>query len=326
MKNSVYININNRIKGVLNMLGKKGLIAIILVITLVSLIGCIDTDTQDRTGNNSDKEDIEEREEKIITQLRELNETDADLSKITEFIDENIHKVSKEKASSMISILDEAHNNHSQSFEEKFFHSDIQKAFIDAFNSGTGLEELGDIDDEKLNELLAETKNKGYKIETAEGLFFPIIDYKLYKKYNYYVTKDMGTYIDIMSVESAEIPAKDAALVISWDELIARAVRQEDFITKYPNSVKVDKVKKLFSNYVNYIFYGLDNTPLFSYENNSINDNAKKDYLENIKSESDSKLIETIADFIDVLEQNNYKLTEDVYNFRENAVENLLNK
>ena len=48
------------------------------------------------------------------------------------------------------------------------------------------------------------------------------------------------------------------------------------------------------------IFFMVSITPLFSYENNSINDNAKKDYLENIKSESDSKLIETIADFIDV--------------------------
>ncbi|MFW5649110.1 MAG: hypothetical protein ACOCG5_08485 [Candidatus Alkaliphilus sp. MAG34] len=305
---------------------KKSLIILILVLTLIASVSCVDTNMQKEVGGNSEhleQEKAKEREEKIIAQLRKFNETDVDLSKTIKFIDENVDKVSKGGASLMISLLEEAHNNHLQNFEENFFHSDIQEGFIDVFNSGTDLEDIENIDNEELNKLLAETKNMGYRVETVEGMFFPIIDYRFYEKYNCYVTEDMKAYIEIMSIESTEIPARDAGLAVSWDELIDRAIRQEGFITEYPDSIQIDKTKKIFSNYINFIFYGLDNTPLFNHGDNSIRDNAKKAYLETIKSESDSKLIETLADFVNVLEQNDYKLTGDVNDFRKNAVERI---
>jgi len=71
-----------------------------------------------------------------------------------------------------------------------------------------------EIEDEKVRELLSKTKNSGYRVETAEGMFFPVIDYEVYKKYSEYVTEDVKEYINIMAEESNNPPAKDAALVV----------------------------------------------------------------------------------------------------------------
>jgi len=53
-------------------------------------------------------------------------------------------------------------------------------------------------------------------------MFFPVIDYEVYKKYSEYVTEDVKEYINIMAEESNNPPAKDAALVVGWDEVLKR--------------------------------------------------------------------------------------------------------
>ena len=43
--------------------------------------------------------------------------------------------------------------------------------------------------------------------------------------------------------ESSNPPAKDAALIIGWDELIERALFQEKFLLDFPYSIRVPEVK-----------------------------------------------------------------------------------
>jgi len=50
---------------------------------------------------------------------------------------------------------------------------------------------------------------------------------KCIKKYSEYVTEDVKEYINIMAEESNNPPAKDAALVVGWDEVLKRALNQE---------------------------------------------------------------------------------------------------
>src|SRR5690554_6132018 len=107
----------------------------------------------------------------------------------------------------------------------------IYKIYQNGFdlNKINDINEINKILDQELKELLIETRNSGYKVETAEGMFFPIIDYQFYKQFTSYLSNDMENYIKIMSVESKEVPAKDAALVIGWDEILNRALSQEEF-------------------------------------------------------------------------------------------------
>ena len=182
------------------------------------------------------------------------------------------------------------------------------------------------LDDQKLKELLLETRSSVYKIETAEGMFFPIIDYQFYKKYSSYLTTDMWDYIRIMSVESNQVPAKDAALVIDWNEVVNRALSQEEFIVQYPGSTKISDIKDLYKKYLTFIFYGLNNSPLFSYDSKIMATEARNIYLEvvNRNRYKNSVLLEYLKEYLKLLERNNYKLTDEVMNYRKWAEEDIL--
>lgn len=136
--------------------------------------------------------------------------------------------------------------------EEKFYDSEIQNKIYEMYEPEFDLNKINDrntinmINDQELRELLLEIRSSGYKVETAEGMFFPIINYEYYQRYSFYVSSDMKEYIEIMTAESNKVPAKDAALVITWDEVLKRALSQEKFIIQYPESLKINDVKDLY--------------------------------------------------------------------------------
>jgi hypothetical protein len=167
--------------------------------------------------------------------------------------------------------------------------------------------------------LLITTKNNGYKIETAEGFYFPVIDYSLYKKYRQNVTPDMAAYIDIMAIESAKTPIKDAALVIGWQEVLQRAKTQEQFIKEYGSSAKSEDMKQLLKRYLVFSLYGANNTPLFSYENKQMVPVAKKAYLEAAFDANNGSFSKLMNDYLTILKKNEYKLTKEVDEFRKKA-------
>jgi len=126
-----------------------------------------------------------------------------------------------------------------------------------------------------------------------------------------------------MSAESDQPPAKDAALVIGWDELLRRAAAQEKFITQYGNSVRLDAVHQLYNRYITFVFYGANNTPLFDYEGSSLNTRAKRDYQAAVASGENSRLFKAVGDYLAIIAKNNDKLTAEVDQFRKSAVASL---
>jgi len=79
-----------------------------------------------------------------------------------------------------------------------------------------------------------------------------------------------------MAEESNNPPAKDAALVVGWDEVLKRALNQEKFIKRYEDSAKVGKVKELYRKYLTFTLFGLNNTPLFEYNSKVMDAGQRK--------------------------------------------------
>jgi len=261
---------------------------------------------------------------KVTEDFQALLANNASLPELIRFIDNNISAVSKENATLMVDKLEEMQNKFLPEMNDKFYNDeDLQVKMSEAFMSDFDINKIYEVEDAKLKELLSETKDSGYKVETAEGMFFPVIDFEFYKSYSSYVTPDMKEYIDIMAVESNYAPAKDAELVIDWNEVLKRAINQEKFISKYSDSIKTDEVKSLYKKYVTFTLFGLNNTPLFSYQTKSIDPKAKEAYMSILKSGEESGYIKIISDFIDLLEKNDYKLTDEVSKFREGIIENM---
>ncbi len=294
-----------------------GLLAVFIL--SASLAGC----SANSGGSSGSKDNAGGKQQDVMAEFSSLMETDPGPDQIIGFIDKNISSADQEDASSMIDGLESAQKDHLDELENKFYSEDIQKEINDAYKPGSDLNDLEGVTDEQLKDLLKETKDSGYKLETAEGMYYPIIDYGFYKKYADHLTPDFADYINIMSVESDAAPAKDAELVIGWSDLIKRALSQEAFIQKYPGSKRVEEVTGLYKNYAAFIFLGLNNTPLYDYDTHIMNADAITAYRDAIGKDGGSKLIGKLNGFLDIAEKNNYRLTEEVDKYRHDTLSSL---
>lgn len=311
------------------------MVALLLVFVIIAQGGCTFVNKQNDGLNGEDvKEKLtekpddlsDEQQKKMIDELYNMIKEGRQLTEVIEYIDNNIPLLSKDNASIMVSELEEMQKNYLPQIEEKFTREDMQQNMINENKSTSELNQIKDMKDGAAADLLKETRNSGFKVETAEGTFFPIVDYEFYKRYSVYVTDDMREYIDIMAVESGVVPLKDAALIISWEEVLKRALGQEKFLHQYTDSIKTNDIKELYKKYVTIVFYGANNTPLFNYDSKTLVPEAKQAYLNAIRTGSDSKLLKSISTFMDTLEENNDTLTNDVEQFRKKAVEDLTDK
>ena len=310
----------------------------VMIITLITIvtIGCTNTlDKNTELPNEQkppvkndikDSDDIKDREElkddkEIVEEFNSLIQNDSKLDKIISFIDENIGSVSEENASMMITDLEKLQKTHLKQLEEKFASDDILQTKLmdveDIEKSVFDMDKINKIEDEELKNMIIEIRNQGYMIDSSEGIYFPIISYEFYKRYTDYVTEDIKGYIDILAKESNEPPADDAALAISWKEIVERALEQEKFTLEYPEAITVTDIEELYGNYRMFIFRGLNNTPLFDYDTKIIDNDAKEAYMEIVDKDKDSELLSEIKDFLNVLKKNDYKSTDEVEKFIE---------
>lgn len=249
----------------------------------------------------------------IVKQPNKLIEANA-------FLKAHIYEVNSYQAGLMTLRLENAQKTALPAWEkDTFFTNSVQERIAKIYKEHDDLTKLiNRTKDSTLRHLFQGTLDRGYKLETAEGIFFPVVDYEAYKKYRPYVTQDIKSYIDLMAVESANPPSKDAALMISWKEVISRALTQETFVTTFPNSNRTTQVQNLYEQYIINTVYGHNNTPLFDYDSKTIDPDAKLAYLTLLaeKETTDSALLQKLQAFMDVLHENDYKLNATVEKYR----------
>lgn len=300
------------------MINKKIAITTVLALTISFSSGCALVKKPNPTENPGIGSKVDETtQQDIMKEYEDIINKEVNISDYIEFVDKNIESLIPENATKLIAKLEKLQKAYLTKLEQKYYADEIQNTIIEALKPEFDLENLKSdkIENEEVKALLKETENLVYKVETAEGMFFPIIDYGFYKKYSVYVTEEMKDYIAIMAVESDKVPAKDAALVISWDELFERLINQEKFLDEHKDSVKFEEVKSLHKKYMTFAIYGLNNTPLFDYENNKMNDEAKAAYEKVIAKEN--KFSQTLKEYYELIKNNGFKLTEEVKSYRD---------
>lgn len=262
------------------------------------------------------------KEKKVMTGFETLlDKEDVTPAELIQYINENIGDVSKESAATLVRGLEVIQKVNLAQWEKKFENTKLQQELGRIYQeNGWNLGDLSGISDEKLKAIVNEAINNGYKVETAEGFFFPIIDYTLYDEYHQAVTPDLEAYFAIMAVESDQTPVKDAALMISWEEILNRALRQEEFIKEYGTSTQIKPMKELLKRYATFALFGANNTPLFSYDNKEMNSKAKEAYLKGTWVEENGSFSTLMKEYLRVLKENDYRLTEKVDEYRKDAV------
>ena len=303
---------------------KLFLIMAVLLLAVLVQSGCSATGSKDAASEKDGQAARQaDRQKAIMDEFNASFGKEARPADIIKFAEKNISLVSKEDASIIIYRLEESQKTALPKLDEKISYStSFQEKIGRVYTRDFKINQIDSIKDSDLKALLAEVRDGGYKIDTAEGMFFPVIDYGFYKKFSDYVTPDMKDYIEIMAVESDQPPAKDAALVIGWDEVVRRAVSQESFINTHKDSSRLGSVKQLFNKYVDFSFYGTNNKPLFSYDTKQLASGLKEVYAGMAKNSS-SNFSKAITDYLGVIEKNGYRLTDEVEKYRKNAADSL---
>jgi hypothetical protein len=176
--------------------------------------------------------------------------------------------------------------------------------------------------DKNLRSLLQQARDSGYRLTAIEGSLYPIMNYAAFDKYTSYVNKDIKQYIRIMAVETNNISTEDGGLMIGYQEMLNRALNQEQFLKDFPDSNRKNRVQMLMNEYTLYTFYGLDNTPLFDYDTNIMDANAQKGYkavLQRTASE-DSDFVKKLDAFMNVVAESKFEKTEAVDKWLEQNV------
>lgn len=262
------------------------------------------------------------KEEKVLAEFEALTEyEDITVAELSQFLDEKVDRLSQEKAALLVTGLERVQRAKLPQWEKKFENEGLQQELARVYQeTGWRLSDFSSITDAQLREIVEEAIDNGYKVETAEGFFFPVIDYTFYDKYHTAVTPDLAVYYEIMAVESEQAPVKDAALMIPWEEVLNRALRQEEFLMECNSSPQVPAIEKLLKQYVSFALFGCNNTPLFSYDTKKMNSEAKAAYLKYDWDEAKGSFSRLIKEYLKVLKKNDYRLTPDVEEFRKDAV------
>ncbi len=280
--------------------------------------GEIEKDTP--AGNNAGSAQADAAGDDDLLKELETFDTLADIPELLSFINKNIRTASPENASAMLMRMEELQLEARQELEELYMPEVIQSSLQKDFLEDMDLSKLEKTQDADFSGLLKLTLDSGYRLEQAEGFFFPVLDYSVYEAYSAYAMPEVTAYLDIMAVESEQIFAKDAALIIGWDEVINRTLALELFLKTYGASDKTETIKELFQRYQSIAIYGLNNTPLFDYDTKLMAKEARKAYENAVAGSSDSAFLQMIKDFTEVAERNGYILTEEVEQFRKEAL------
>lgn len=300
-------------------LTNKRIGAFLLGLMLLTAGGCANKEVVPLPGNGQQaNQEAAFKEKTVMEQFNTLlQKKDVTVQETIHYIDENIGLVSPANASVMVVGLEKVQREKLPALQDKFGNSEaVQTVLAKNYRKGLTSQVVNNLDNPEAKALITETQSSGLKIETAEGMFFPVIDYSAYQKYSKAVTQDIAAYIEIMGIESDKTPVKDAAMMINWSEVVKRAMTQEQFLQDYRSSAKTEEVKQMLKRYTVFAMYGANNTPLFSYDSKQMVPEAKETYLEAGFDPNHGSFSKAMSEFLTVIQRNEYKLTDEVNEYR----------
>lgn len=231
----------------------------------------------------------------------------------------HIGKAGSWRATVMTLQLENAQKAHLPEISERFYPQKIQETIDGAYREHgdyrtmtyTRLLEL--IEDREVRSLLMDARDKGYKLETSEGMYYPVMHYEGFKVFGGYTMPDITQYIQLMATESNSPTAFDGAIVISWEELVQRALDKEAFVKEYPGSNRAYTVKRAIKPET--VFFGLNNTPAYDYDGEILMPELKDAYKQAIEVRGETWLTSLMEDTLGLLEQTDDKLTDEIRSF-----------
>lgn len=293
----------------------------------------------DNTGTDTDGEDKVVIDDVLVSEVHEWTEADEtqlqtyiasskalSMAEAKVFLDKSMEDASSMMADRYVADYEQSLIKALPSMSEDFFNGMIQEDLAVDFNYGYFTrEQLQGIDSTETIKMIDPLYDIGYKIETSEGMYYPIIDYGVLYQYEDKVTSTVQKYLRLMKRQSDIMAYNDAAVIVPWSELGERLLMAEELLSlEMPSSMK-ERVEQEFKWGMQSFVFGTNNTPVFNYDDKMITD---PEILESFKKLADNGgvIVKAIMDgYLEVLEEEDYKGTDKVYETLNELMEEHIN-
>ena len=153
----------------------------------------------------------------------------------------------------------------------------------------------------------------GFRIETGEGMVFPIADWqKFHEFFAPKATPAMKLFLDQQLLEQKELESEDGGLIIDVDKLAERAAFWEKFNKEHPFFLMSERTKINEEWQRTVVICGLDNTPNRNYETGKIEESFKKVWLEIPQKYPGTVLAAKVKEISDLCAVHNWTYNETI--------------
>jgi len=129
------------------------------------------------------------------------------------------------------------------------------------------------------------------------------------EKYQDYLEPDLLEFYHLMVMEQENPVEEDAALKLSWEELLQRTLGWEQFIRANKESAKLkDDMTWYYGSHINTLVMGTNGTPVFDYQTHEFSGEAREAYAAFINAHKDSVTAWALLEYFTYLESINYTM------------------
>jgi hypothetical protein len=124
-----------------------------------------------------------------------------------------------------------------------------------------------------------------------------------------------GEYLQLRQAEKKEGFAVDAFLLISFEDLGRRIIALEDFQEGYPEFPAGEEISGLHEMYLWFFLHGMDNSPIFSWDNGTLVPEAKEAFAWFIIENGHRPSGTLVGEFYQLLEAEGFQESERIWDF-----------
>lgn len=287
-----------------------------------------DTETEASENEENGDDDIYDPdkeyttfEEYRIKLLKDYSGKDA-----LRYLSKNIKYLSIEKADESIIKFVEHQSDSQGYYINMISDSKIQNSIDSAYNYETGIFDSDLYSDKDTKDLIIEIIDSGYKLYPDEGMYYPIIDYSVFKEFHDYLSDEMISYIDILSRDSDNPPSLDASEALDFNEITERIIMAENHLNNYPNGTTFSTIYDLYKLYNSFYLVTMAYTNGFDFETKEISPELKSSYEKFVEENPYSASAKLVEDYYEILENDDFKLSDDGLDFIHGFDKNLSEK
>jgi len=162
---------------------------------------------------------------------------------------------------------------------------------------------------------LYQYRKSGINFGQSEGIWYTQSDPDFLKEAASVTTGDLKEYLRFNAEECKQRIAEDGGILIPWDDLRKKIIREENFAKQHPNLPEVEKdLKGSMSWMINVYLAGIENSSIDNH-GDQLTPDVKNSYETFLKENTTSQYYSIVKDAYAIWVKNNFKTSRELIDY-----------